>query len=107
MAQVGGASAMLAGMRFVPEVDDERGMARLRRAVVVVLLAGLVACAGESGSAPADPTQLPPGVTQPPPGSGGTSGTATAGGGATPTTVDLDGTEPDHVPPPDEAATPA
>jgi uncharacterized membrane protein (UPF0127 family) len=94
---------MLAGMRFVPEVDDERGVAWLRRAVTVVLVAGLVACAGESGSAPADPTQLPPGVTQPSPGSGATDATD---GGATPATTDLDGLEPDHVEPPDEAATP-
>jgi uncharacterized membrane protein (UPF0127 family) len=95
-------------MRLVPDVDDERGMAWLRRAAAFVLVAGLVACAGESGSAPADPTQLEPGVTQPAPGSsaGAASTVPSAGGGATPTTVDVDGIEPDHVVPPDEAAVP-
>jgi uncharacterized membrane protein (UPF0127 family) len=99
---------MLAGMRFVPDVDDERGMAWLRRAVVVLLVAGLVACAGESGSAPADPTQLPPGVTQPPPGSGSTGATTAPSvvDGATATTADLDGIEPDHVVAPEESAVP-
>lgn len=83
-------------------------MGWLRRAAVFVLVAGLVACAGESGSAPADPTQLPPGVTQPPPGSGSTGATtgSSAVEGATPTTVDLDGVEPDHVVAPDDAAVP-
>lgn len=94
-------------MRFVPGIDDERGMAWLRRATAFVLVAGLVACAGESGSAPADPTQLPPGVTQPAPGTGSGASTApTAVDGSTPTTEDLDGVEPDHVVPPDEAAVP-
>jgi uncharacterized membrane protein (UPF0127 family) len=93
-------------VRFVPEVDDERGMVWLRRAAAFVLVAGLVACAGESGSAPADPTQLPPGVTQPAPGSsGGTTGSSVVGG-ATPATTDVDGIEPDHVVAPDEAAVP-
>src|SRR5215207_2825636 len=95
---------MLPGVRFVPGVDDEQGMAWLRRAATFVLVAGLVACAGESGSAPADPTQLPPGVTQPAPGSS-TSGSP-APGVATPTTADVDGVEPDHVESPAEAAVP-
>jgi len=47
-------------------LDDPRSVTRLRRAAVVVLIAGLVACAGEAGSGPADPTLLPPGVTQGP-----------------------------------------
>lgn len=96
---------MLPGMRFVPEVDDERGMAWLRRAAAFVLVAGLVACAGESGSAPADPTQLPPGVTQPAPGSSGSTTGATVAGAA-PTTIDVDGIEPDHVLAPDDAVVP-
>jgi uncharacterized membrane protein (UPF0127 family) len=41
----------------------------LQRAAVLVLCAGLLACAGEAGSGPADPTLLPPGVTQGPAGS--------------------------------------
>ena len=93
-------------MRFVPEVDDERAMRRLRRAAVVVLVAGLVACAGESGSAPADPTQLEPGVTQPPPGSVVDGAPTSSPAAATPTTADLDGVVPDHVEPPDPAVVP-
>lgn len=38
----------------------------LRRAAVVVLVAGIVACTAEAGSGPADPTLLPPGQTQGP-----------------------------------------
>jgi uncharacterized membrane protein (UPF0127 family) len=92
-------------VRFVPDVDDERGVAWLRRGIVVVLVAGLVACAGESGSAPADPTLLDPGVTQPPPTSSAAgSGAAVAGGPGT--TVDVDGIEPDQVEPPDPTAVP-
>lgn len=73
-------------------------VAWLRRAIVVVLVAGFVACAGEGGSAPADPTQLPPGETQGPV-------TSAAGGAATATTADLDGRE-DTVPTPDPAGVP-
>ena len=49
-------------------LDDPRATTWLRRAAVVVLVAGLVACAEEAGSGPADPTLLPPGVTEPAPG---------------------------------------
>lgn len=52
--------------RFVPDIDDERGIAWLWRACVLVLVAGLLACAGESGSTPPDPELLPPGETQGP-----------------------------------------
>lgn len=89
--------------RLVPDIDDERSMARLRRAAGAVLIAGLVACAGESGGVPADPTVLDLGETQGTltvPGGGG-------GGAAVPTTVDLDGREPDAIEPPDPAQVPA
>jgi uncharacterized membrane protein (UPF0127 family) len=49
-------------------------LATLKRVAVGVLVAGLVACAGEAGSGPADPELLPPGVTQGPP----TSASATS-----------------------------
>ncbi len=77
------------------DVDDERAMGRLRRFVLVVFVAGLVACAGESGSAPADPTLLPPNETQGPVGAAA----------APPTTADLDG-RPDAIEAPDPAAVP-
>src|SRR6188474_3947705 len=79
-------------------LDDGRVL-WLRRATIVVLVAGLVACAGEGGSSPADPTLLDPGQTQGPV----ASGTDTASG--TPTTVDRDGEE-DHIPAPDPGAVP-
>lgn len=86
--------------RIVPDVDDERTMRRLRRLIGIVLVAGLVACAGESGSAPDDPSVLGPGETQ---GSLGGDGGA-AGPGAT---VDLDGREPDAIEPPAAADVPS
>jgi uncharacterized membrane protein (UPF0127 family) len=70
----------------------------LRRAAGVVLLVGFVSCAGEGGSAPADPTLLPPGSTQGPV-------TSTTGESAAPTTVDLDGRD-DSVPAPDPVDVP-
>lgn len=45
---------------------DPRAVPWLRHAAVAVLVAGFVACAGQSGSGPADPTLLPSGVTQGP-----------------------------------------
>jgi uncharacterized membrane protein (UPF0127 family) len=64
-----------------------------------------VACAGESGSEPADPTVLSPGETQGtvtvPPDSSGVSG-----GAVVPTTVDLDGRVPDAIEPPDPSRVP-
>ncbi len=54
---------------------DPRAAGWLKRAAVAVLVVGLVACAGEAGSGPADPTLLPPGQTQDtaaPPGDGTT-----------------------------------
>lgn len=88
----------------MPEIEDERGVGRLRRFAAVVLVAGLVACAGESGSAPADPTLLDPGET---------SGSLVPGDGSAstlvaevPTTIDVDGIVPDHVEPPDPAIVP-
>lgn len=45
---------------------DDRQVTWLRRAAVAVLAAGLVACAGEAGSAPADPELLAEGQTQGP-----------------------------------------
>lgn len=77
-------------LRRFTDPDDDRAMVRMRRLVAFVLVAGLVACAGESGSAPADPTLLGP--DQP------TAGPST--------TADLDG-RPDAIPPPEEAAVPA
>ena len=50
----------------MPPLDDPRVVTWLRRAAAVVLVAGVVACAGEAGSGPADPTLLPPGATQGP-----------------------------------------
>jgi uncharacterized membrane protein (UPF0127 family) len=47
-------------------LDDPRALPWLRRAAWAVLVAGVVACAGEAGSGPADPTLLPPGETQGP-----------------------------------------
>lgn len=47
-------------------LEDPRALPWLRRATSVVLALGFVACAGEAGSGPADPTLLPPGVTQGP-----------------------------------------
>jgi uncharacterized membrane protein (UPF0127 family) len=47
-------------------LEDPRALTWLRRAVAVVLVAGVVACAGEAGSGPADPTLLPEGTTQGP-----------------------------------------
>jgi uncharacterized membrane protein (UPF0127 family) len=49
----------------VPRLDDA-GVTWLRRAAAAVLVTGLLACAGEAGSGPADPTLLPPGQTQGP-----------------------------------------
>ena len=93
----------------MPEVDDEHGVRWLRRGIVAVLVAGLVACAGESGSAPADPTLLDPGVTQPPPSSSPAGGLTPTTPAAIPegptTTADLDG-RPDHVEGPDAAGVP-
>jgi uncharacterized membrane protein (UPF0127 family) len=60
----------------VRRLEDPRALASLRRASLAVLIAGFVACAGEAGSGPADPTLLPPGVTQGPVTTAGT-GTAT------------------------------
>jgi uncharacterized protein len=79
-------------------LDDGRVL-WLRRATIAVLVAGLVACAGEGGSSPADPTLLDPGETQGPV----ASGTDTASGA--PTTIDRDGQE-DHIPAPDPGAVP-
>src|SRR5688500_18956785 len=84
----------------MPEADDEVSMHRLRRAAVVVLVAGLLACAGQAGSGPADPTPLDPGETQGPV-------TSAPVEGATPTTQDGDGIVPDHVEAPDPAGVPA
>lgn len=53
-------------------------VATLKRVAVGVLVAGLVACAGEAGSGPADPELLPPGVTQGPPTSASVSPTSVA-----------------------------
>ena len=61
--------------------DDPRAVTWLRRVTMVLLVAGLVACAEEAGNGPADPTLLPSGVTQPPVGSppaAGSSGTGAA-----------------------------
>jgi len=49
-----------------PATGDPRVLTWLRRAAVTVLVLGLVACAGEAGDGPADPTLLPPGETQGP-----------------------------------------
>jgi uncharacterized membrane protein (UPF0127 family) len=73
------------------DVDDERMMGRLRRLVTFVLVAGLVACAGESGSAPDDPSLLAPNETQGPV------------DGPTATTLDLDGRDDAIAPPPADA----
>lgn len=86
--------------RLVPDIDDDRSLTRFRRVIGVVLIAGLVACAGESGSAPADPTVLDLGETQgtatTPPPSTVPSGDAPS----VPVTADLDGREPDAIEPP-------
>jgi uncharacterized membrane protein (UPF0127 family) len=74
---------------------EERRVAWLRRAAVLVLVAGFVACAGEGGSAPDDPSLLPPGETQ---------GSITTSS-APPTTFDRDGRD-DAVPEPDPDAVP-
>lgn len=47
-------------------LQHEHAPGWLRRAALAVLVLGFFACAGEAGSGPADPTLLPPGVTQPP-----------------------------------------
>lgn len=57
----------------------------LRRAAVVVLIAGIVACTAEAGSGPADPTLLPPGETQ------GPVTSSTAPGGVVTTRTPLPG----------------
>lgn len=67
----------------MPDGDDERSVRRLRLVATAVLVAGLVACAGEAGSGPSDPSLLPPGATQ-----------------GSVTTVDVDGRQPDAVEPP-------
>ena len=87
---------------------DDRRVTWLRRCTTVVLVAGLVACASEGGSAPADPSLLEPGDTQGPvtsstvPDGGATTSTAA---GSTSTTADLDG-EDDTVAAPDPNAVP-
>lgn len=93
-------------MRFVPDIDDDRGMRWLRRGVMAVLVAGLAACAGESGSAPADPTLLDPGVTQPLPSAPAGAAPTTAAAAGPTTTADLDGVLPDRVEGPDSGAVP-
>ena len=50
----------------MPRLDDPRSVTWLRRAASFLLVAGVLACAGEAGNAPADPTLLPPGATQGP-----------------------------------------
>lgn len=57
---------------LVVSVDDARAVGRLRRLITLVVIAGLVACAGKGGSSPADPTLLPPGATATEAPSGGT-----------------------------------
>jgi len=59
----------------VRRFEDPRALAWLRRASMAVLIAGFVACAGEAGNGPADPTLLPPGVTQGPVTTGGAGST--------------------------------
>jgi hypothetical protein len=53
-------------VRWHPPAQDLTTATWLRRVAVLVLVAGLVSCAGEAGSGPADPTLLPPGETQGP-----------------------------------------
>jgi uncharacterized membrane protein (UPF0127 family) len=70
-------------MARLPDLHSPRGVLWLRRSAATVLVAGLVACAGESGSRPADPTLLPSGVTQGPVTTAAPGGVTTSGDGAT------------------------
>jgi uncharacterized membrane protein (UPF0127 family) len=79
---------------------DERRITWLRRAAALVVVAGLVACAGEGGSAPEDPSLPPPGETQ-----GAVTSASTTPASASETTSDPDGRE-DAVPAPDPDAVP-
>jgi uncharacterized membrane protein (UPF0127 family) len=90
-------------LRLLLDVDDPRTMVRMRRLIAFVLVAGLVACAGESGSSPADPTLA--GTDAPGTASGVTATGGTAGAATTSTTADLDGQD-DTIPPPDPAGVP-
>lgn len=52
--------------RLADRLAEPRVLPWLRRVTTAVLVLGLVACASEAGSGPADPTLLPPGETQGP-----------------------------------------
>lgn len=90
--------------------DDDTRLRWLRRAAVAVLATGFLACAAEAGSGPADPTLLPPGETRPPAteatGADAAAPTTTPLPTLPPTTLDVDGREPDAVEPPDPAGVP-